>query len=485
MVATEQKLKDFVSMSPSDYARAQLAELTEEGFACCDACDCASSCDCACCAGVQTFDESLPVNSGAELALIADACQQKFKPANVPARTERYIKLAEEFAAGKLPAMPRAEIGELIQFIEQELPHLKSLSVWQDTWKPLIEQLAQNPAYYWLVREQAHASSTGIAWMSLVHRSHPETLEVSFRYSRSLEDPGGWVVVKSFDVFASWLHMATFHEMVKRTYLSGAMLEKLRLDAQAQSRLAVGDPAMKPAKVLVVGSGTFPVCRHTNFTLDPTRIQLYTLDADPRNTPEQMLLGQMPGAALVIPAGPDAAMMSAVGLADGFIDRGHTFHDAGLHHFTCSVQDLLKAETPHLTAYDGVEVEIPEQFDLILMNGVSMYLGQDLPWVLKALTDRLRPGGEFFWDYSFPAHPDLLRSELALGWGLGDPQLLANPQALAALADKVKAAPNSLEPIYGLVQQVFADDAHLHVRVDVEDYTTPPNAVYFTLTRTT
>ena len=144
MVATEQKLKDFVSMSPSDYARAQLAELTEEGFACCDACDCASSCDCACCAGVQTFDESLPVNSGAELALIADACQQKFKPANVPARTERYIKLAEEFAAGKLPAMSRAEIGELIQFIEQELPHLKSLSVWQDTWKPLIEQLAQD-----------------------------------------------------------------------------------------------------------------------------------------------------------------------------------------------------------------------------------------------------------------------------------------------------------------------------------------------------
>ena len=83
-------------------------------------------------------------------------------------------------------------------------------------------------------------------------------------------------------------------------------------------------------------------------------------------------------------------------------------------------------------------MEIPEQFDLILMNGVSMYLGQDLPWVLKALTDRLRPGGEFFWDYSFPAHPDLLRSELALGWGLGDPRLLANPQALAALADKVK-----------------------------------------------
>ena len=394
-------------------------------------------------------------------------------PMSREGHADRYLRMTQAYMRGELDSPTPEEVEYLMQMLAAEWPEAAANGSLENCWRPRITACAMNPGYYWFMREWGHTSSVGAAWMTDVCLTSPMTLEVAYGYYRTLEEPDKWQLIDDYDPYMRWSAMsATFQEARVRAKLGVDTLDYAKHCAHGE-----------PASALIVGSGRLPELRYAGYAFEPEHLQIYTLDQDPDNDATKLLTGLTPEYVQVaFPAeGENATGMVEVSV-NNFLDAGHTLHDLGVHHFNASIQDFLTAGDTQVCA-DGTPVSVPAYFDAIVMNGVSMYLGADLPRVLKGLVARLNLGGRFFWDYSFPNHWDLARSVLCFGWNLRRPELMGNRGALQKLAATIEAAPNDPLTIFALVKQIFADDPTIQIEMCTEDFVSPANAVYFTFTR--
>ena len=382
---------------------------------------------------------------------------------------DRYLRMTLDYLDGRLDSPSDQEVEEFLDVLAAEWPGAVASGAF-DYWRPRIKLCAKNPGYFNFMKEWGHTSSVGVAWVTDVCLSSPRTLEVACGYYRTFEDPDGWYPIESLDPYMRWAMMsATFQEARVRA----ARAYDLISDAYQQSRAEVG----QVSNVLIVGSGRLPELRFTGYTFDPSVQRVFAIDKDPRNDPEPMLRDET---FEILNLKNDSGQTLSV--QDYLEDGGHP-SEFGLYHFAMDVKDFLQASASTLTTTDGAEVEIPQHFDVIVMNGVSMYLGRDLPMVLHGLLARLTPGGEMFWDYSFPTHWDLARSVMCFGWGLGSPELLGNRQALTKLWGISQAAPSSPGEMLTLVSRVLENVQGIDFTMDAEHFAEPANAVYFTMSR--
>lgn len=373
-----------------------------------------------------------------------------------------YTNLATRWARHQLPTPTLAEREELYQ-------HFCDL-FGEERIAPLRERLLANfcnQGFYGFMRDYGGASPVGFQWLVNVANTKPDTLECSFNHYWSIEDPQRAIRLDDNDIFSEWVPTSTtFYEATRRGILA----------AQALENAKSSDPD-QPAQILMVGEGRFPELRYTGFAFEPERQQIYAIDKDPEIDAFQIMSDPCLTPDYTVAKIKGEVVPVAEYLAQNEDSR---MSDFGFFYGHMTIDDLFRSRW--LNTCEGESVLLPKQYDVIVMNGLAIYLSGKLPLYLEKLGKLLKPGGKLIWDFSLTGHWDLLRAGVVWGWGLGEK--LASPDAVLQAYAKMSGHDFANDPdkMIDMLAKIFRFTPVEGENYLLETMHDPVAAIYFEMT---
>lgn len=370
------------------------------------------------------------------------------------------------------PGPTEAEIERMISLVKEAHPEAVASGSFEVYWEPRLRELAKNPGFLLFALREALHSDGGLACAVMLHTGDPKLFEIAFEkclYSL-LATPERWQEdIRADDKLLFWASTSPiFQEIRVRTQKAAEVIDAVR-----SSRVKEG----RRLNILIVGAGRLSELRFSGFIFDPEEIRVFAMDKRLQDL-EKVLRDQSPASCRV-------RIQGKVMPVSEYLYDGGTLEGLGLYPIEADIKSWLEHDHQHVP--EDKKVALPPIFDVIVMNGVAIYIFQHLLGVLRGLAKRLAPGGQLFWDWSFPGHDSLRFWLLCFGWGIadGNPRNVANRERLQKARKKLDLAPGTpgLMKAFVFLAKLFPAMWRVKIRMETENCVSPSNAVYFTFKR--